>query len=291
MCIGNLALQRSLTQPHPQPRQSCRTDDRPPLSVVTSPTLSRGSLRGPRRLRAGLLWRIRAVVGLAGAPRYAAAAARLATRTVEALRVQWRLGSPEIGGNGSAKQSEHLPEAAARSAGREGPTWGYRRIHGELAGLGYRIGASTVWKILHTRRDRPSTAACRPVLDRVPTGAGARDLRLRPVPRRHHHLAPAVRVLRHRARHPPGAHPRGHRPSHRRLADPTGPQPAHGPRRRRPPLPVPHPGPRRQVHRRLRRRLHRLDVRIIKTPVRAPRANAIAHASSAASAANSSTTP
>ena len=38
----------------------------------------------------------------------------------------------------------------------ENPTWGYRRIHGDTVGLGYQIGASTVWTILHNAGIDPS---------------------------------------------------------------------------------------------------------------------------------------
>jgi putative transposase len=39
-------------------------------------------------------------------------------------------------------------KALVRRLVRENPEWGYRRIHGELAGLGVKVAASTVWEIL-----------------------------------------------------------------------------------------------------------------------------------------------
>ena len=42
------------------------------------------------------------------------------------------------------------------AVGQGEPDLGYRRIHGELYRLGYRIGASTVWMILQRARIDPA---------------------------------------------------------------------------------------------------------------------------------------
>ena len=93
-------------------------------------------------------------------------------------------------------------------------------------------------------RHRPAATTGRSQPDPLPPRAGPRHPRLRPVPPRHDHPAAVLRVLRHRTRHPSRADPGA-------TADPTGARLTQLPR-------------------------NLLNIKIIKTPVRAPRANAIA---------------
>src|SRR5436190_20729415 len=46
-------------------------------------------------------------------------------------------------------------QALVRLLARENPEWGYRRIHGELASLGVKVAASTVWEILKASGSNP----------------------------------------------------------------------------------------------------------------------------------------
>ena len=52
---------------------------------------------------------------------------------------------------------------------RENPSWGYRRVHGELATLGIKVAASTVWEIL-------KQAGIDPAPDRAATTSPVREV-------------------------------------------------------------------------------------------------------------------
>ena len=54
---------------------------------------------------------------------------------------------PSVGGR---PRTAAVIQALVIRFARENPTWGHRRIHGELVGLGYRVAPATVWNILHS---------------------------------------------------------------------------------------------------------------------------------------------
>jgi putative transposase len=60
------------------------------------------------------------------------------------VRRHWTYPRRAPGRSGTAKPVRALVLEMAR----DNPGWGYCRIHGELAGLGYKLAPSTVWQIL-----------------------------------------------------------------------------------------------------------------------------------------------
>ena len=60
------------------------------------------------------------------------------------VRRHWAYPRRSPGRPGTARTVRSLVLEMAR----DNPSWGYRRIHGELAGLGHKLAPSTVWQIL-----------------------------------------------------------------------------------------------------------------------------------------------
>jgi transposase len=122
----------------------------------------RRQVRRPR-----LSWADRAV--FAALTRLLSQACRLHRIVTPATILRWhrdlvkrRWTQPRGHRSGGRRTPPELRRLVLRLAA-ENSSWGYRRIHGELAGLGYQVAASTVWSILKRagidpapRRDGPS---------------------------------------------------------------------------------------------------------------------------------------
>jgi hypothetical protein len=134
---------------------------------------------------------------------------------------------------------------------RENPEWGYRRIHGELAGPGVKVAAPAVWEILQASGTGRAPRRTGPGLGAVPALPGRRDPGLRLLHRRPARRHPGLRAGRDRARDPAHPHPRRHPAPDRGVDRAAGPQPAHGTRRPGRPDEVHDPRPGLELHRRV----------------------------------------
>ena len=113
-----------------------------------------------RRSRPRMSWPDRAV--LAALTRLLPTRRRLGLLVTPATILRWhqRLVSRRWTTQPARPGRPAIPAGLRRLAVRlatENPTWGYRRVHGELASLGYQIGASTIWTILHSAGIDPSS--------------------------------------------------------------------------------------------------------------------------------------
>jgi putative transposase len=159
---------------------------------------------------------------------------------------------------------------------RDNPGWGYRRIQGELTGLGYTTAPSTVWQILKDAGIDPAPRRSGQTWAAFLTAQATTILAADFLQRRHCVLAALVRAVLHRPWHQARA-PGGHHCSpHKRVGDPAGPEPAGEPRRSGGRLQVLDPDRDAKFTAAFDAVFTAIGVRIIKTPVQAPRANAIA---------------
>jgi len=165
--------------------------------------------------------------------------------------VRWHWTCPHRGGRPPV---DARVVALIEQMARENPGRGYKRIQGELPGLGYQVGASAVRRILKRLRIPPAPQRTRTTWRRFLRTQAATMLAC-------DFFTVDCAVTVHRVYvffrdgggPPPCACPGRDRAPGRRPDSAAGTEPADGPGGASPPVPVLDPGPGRAVHRGVRR--------------------------------------
>jgi putative transposase len=105
-------------------------------------------------------------------------------------------------------------QALALRLPRENPGWGYRRIHGELAGPGVKIATPAIWEILRTNGTGPAPRRTNPTWSQF-LRSQAEAILARLLHRRPAGWHPGLRPGRDRARQQAHQDSRSHAASHR----------------------------------------------------------------------------
>jgi len=106
---------------------------------------------------------------------------------------------------------------------KENPTWGHRRIHGELVGLGHKVASSTVWKILKDNGIDPAPDRSDVTWTEFLHSQAAVACDFFSVDTAFLRRCFVLSFISHR--HPPRVLRRRHRQPQRRLGHPSSPQP------------------------------------------------------------------
>ena len=126
-------------------------------------------------------------------------------------------------GSGGCQVTSFEQQAQLEMA-RDNLTWGYRRICGELTGLGHKIASSTIWEILKSAGIHPhcnaqllaGSGSCLPRPSRPPQSTSSRSTPS--------FSADSMYRVRHRAPQPPHPPGRRHCPPTGHMDSPVGPE-------------------------------------------------------------------
>ena len=139
----------------------------------------------------------------------------------QAVKRRWT--QPRRHRTGGRRTAPELRRLVLRLAA-ENSSWGYRRIHGELAGLGYQVPASTVWSILNRAGIDPAPRRDGPSWRHFLRGQALGHFRHSHLLCRHAAASAALRAVRGGARDPSRPPPRSHCQPQWRLGGPAGTQ-------------------------------------------------------------------